>query len=485
MKQINNTKILRIAFGAPWNNVNPGLQHTLIGDLTLSNQFESLVSFYEDGTYGPMAAKEWIQSSDFKKLTFKIDTSRKFSDGVNLSAQHFKDSWERALKLEPKSANKSALDVLYKVEGYNDFENTSKLSGIRILDNETLEISFSTPFRMALEHLGGNRFSAFREVNGKFLGTGAFVIEELNSDNLVLRPNQQYSQRNINQINLSVVSTKDSIESLLNNTIDVLAYGIGSVVPSDIEKHKNLSVIVGQDAIHRSIYVNSAKGLFSKKEFRQALQYLSMKYYKENAGALGNTNLTAIDPQVFLPLQAGRLDSDLVEKVITKGKKYVRDLQLAAKKNPIKLLETEEYSLKPFLKACEIEISADSKILTKQELIKAIYKGDQADIMPGSFGVASGDPDGIYHVLGEKGAITSPMLANKAVSSILEEGRQIVEQDKIAPFYQKVSLVILDEAPIIHLGFNKSVAIYRNDKVDVKGRLLRRNAGHLHIFKAK
>ena len=49
----------------------------------------------------------------------------------------------------------------------------------------------------------------------------------------------------------------------------------------------------------------------------------------------------------------------------------------------------------------------------------------------------------------------------------------------------KVSLVILEEVPIVHLGFNKAVAIFRNDKIDVNTKILRRNEGHLHIFEVK
>lgn len=486
MKQDDEIKPLKIAFGSAWNSIHPGLQHTLAGDLTLSNQFEALVSFNQDGTYVPLAAKEWFQSDDYRKLIFKIDTSRKFSDGAYLSAQHYKDSWENALKLEPKSANKSALDVLYKVEGFKDFEKSGKLTGIQVINNETLEIRFVTPFRMALEHLGGNRFSAYKDVNGKFLGTGAYVMEEIESDHLRLTPNLHHPAHSKNQIELSVVTTEDSIQALLDGKIDVLAYGIGGSLPVDFEKYKNLSLIVGQDALHRAIYLNSNNNrLFHKKEFRQALQYLSMKYYKNNVEALGNRALTNVDPQVYLPLQGGRLDNELVEQKVNQGKKYVDEFRQAAKANPLILFETVEYSLRPMLQASEIELSSKSKILSRAEMIAEIYKGDQADLMPGRFGVASGDPDGMYHLLGEKGAIKPKMISNRIVSDALEEGRKIIHPAEVDPFYKKVNLTILDEAPIIHLGFNKSVAIYRNDIVNVRARIMRRNAGHLHIFEPK
>lgn len=486
MNNKNQHRSLKIAFGSPWKNIHPGLQHTLIGDLTLSNQFEALVGFNDNGAYVPLAAKEWTVSPDYKVLTFKIDTSKVFSDGVHLTAQHFKDSWEAALKLDPKSSNSSALDVLYKVEGFSDFSKSGKLSGVKAVDDETLELRFATPFRMALEHLSGNRFSAFREVRGKFIGTGAYLIEELGEDRLRLTPNDKYKDLAKNDVDLSVVTSKDSVQALLDGKIDVMAYAMGGTVSVELEKHKNLSWLVGQDALHRAIYPNAQKGrLFEKKEFRQALQFLAVKFYGANPSAMGNPNFTSVDPQSYLPMQAGRLDNSVAEQAIAKGEQFVSGLQEASKKNPVVLIETEEFSLRPMLEASGIAISEKSRVVPKSELISIIYSGQEADLIPGSFGVASGDPDGIYHLLGRNGAITSPMLKNEVVANLLEEGRKIVDQEQIAPFYRKVSLAILDEAPTVHMGFNKAVAIYRNDLVNVSGRILRRNEGHLHIFEAK
>ena len=77
------------------------------------------------------------------------------------------------------------------------------------------------------------------------------------------------------------------------------------------------------------------------------------------------------------------------------------------------------------------------------------------------------------------------MTNNEAVAKLLEQGREIVEKDKLDPFYKTVSRKILEEAPLVHLGFNKAVALYRNDRIKVEGELLRRNEGHLHIFEAR
>lgn len=59
---------IKIAFDGAWQSTHPGLQHTLIGDLTLSNQFEPLVGINENGAYVHLAATEWTISPNFKLL---------------------------------------------------------------------------------------------------------------------------------------------------------------------------------------------------------------------------------------------------------------------------------------------------------------------------------------------------------------------------------------------------------------------------------
>lgn len=486
MTNQNKPKEIKIAFAGTWKSIHPGLQHTLVGDLTLSNQFEALVGFNENGVYVPLASTEWSVSPDYKVFKFVIDTSRKFSDGVSLSAKHFKDSWEASLKLDPKSSNNSLLDILYKVEGFSDFEKSGKISGLRVIDDSTLEIHFSSPFRMALEQLSGNRFSAYREVDGKFLGTGAYVISEIGPELLRLTPNPYFAKPLKDSILLSTTRATDAVSDLASGKVDVVAYAMGATISNDLEKNSDLSTIVGQDALHRAIYTNSQKGhFFENKKFRQALQYLLYEYYKKSPEALGNPIYTKFDMQVYLPLQAGRIGDIEVESIINHGKQYVAQMLEAAKIHPPILVETKESSIKLILKSIGLEISPKSRVVEKSEIIDIIYKGEEADLIPGSFGVASGDPDGIYHKLGKSGAIASPMTNNMAVSELLEEGRRIIDKEKLDSFYKNVTAKILEEVPLIHIGFNKAVAIYRNDKITAEERILRRNEGHLHIFEAK
>jgi ABC-type transport system substrate-binding protein len=482
--QMEKENSLNIGIVGHWKSIHPGLQHTLVGDLTLSNQFEALVGYSENGTYVPLASKSWTISSDNKIFIFQIDTSRRFSDGVSLSASHFKNSWQTALKLTPKSSNNSLLDIMYKLEGFENFESTGDISGIVVNGESLLELHFKTPFRMAIEHLSGNRFAAFREENGRFLGTGAYTISEISTDTLKLEPNPFHPDTPQSGATLHSITPNSIADTLRSGQMDVVLYSMTSASISEDED--KIAIVPGPDALHKAVYLNSQKGrFFEKREHRQALQYLLSQHYQKNSHELGDQKYVSVDPQVYLPLQAGRISEAEVATLISEGEKHVEALLAAAKKNPPVLLEPQDSNLSDALRAVGLAISKESKKIGKGEIYQIIYRGEAADLVPGNFGVAMGDPDGIYHKLGAAGAITSPMTRNQKVEHLLEEGRSINDRAKLDTFYKNVSRVILSEVPLVHVGFNKVATIYRADKVIYHRELLRRNEGHVTVFSAK
>ena len=479
---------VRVAFGSPWKTIHPGLQHTLAGDLVLSNQFEALIGMNEFGAPVPLGAKSWEASEDFKTFTFHIDTSKTFSNGERLSARDFKRSWEEALALEPKSNNSSLLDIMYKIRGFSDFQKTKTLSGIEVVDDATLRVHFETPFRMALTHFLGNRFAAFKENGDKFFGTGKYVIDEKADHNLHMLPNpHDPDEKQLQPMDVYVVRTDEAVDRLLDGTIDVFAYGRGSSVAPTIKEKKNLTVVIGQEALHESTILNLLPGrFFHNQQYRLAMQYLIHKKLTGNPSLMGNTDYSTVDAQVFLQLQPGRIDDQELEKIIAEGERYVPDMIAATKRHPLVVFISEgDDWLIPFLKETGIAVSVESKKISPQERINIIYKTHEPDVIVAAFGVATGDPDGIYHRLGKSGAIMSPMSYSERVSHLLEEGRKLVKQDELDAFYQGVNRAILADVPFVHMGYSKAVAIYRNDLVEYDSKLLRRNEGHLHGFRLR
>lgn len=482
---------IRIALDRHWATLHPGLQHTRNGDLVLSNQFDALIGLNEAGAPTPLGAKSWATSDGFKTFKFSIDRNRRFSDGTKLSSYDYKRSWEEALRLLPKSANSSVADVMYFIEGYRDFRLKGELSGVRVVDEETLEVRFTQPMRLALDYLSGNRFAAFK--TGKhaeeFLGTGHYLIKEIGKNELLLTPNPfNADAADTPPVTLLYYSIDSAREALAHAEIDAIGYSAGDEVYLGGSLPSNVSAVIGQDAMHSVLYLNGMHNrVLSDQSLRQALQWFitdeATKKMPRDAELAGYFE---IDPQVFMPLQAGRLPAERVARNIELGKAYFDRLRDRTKAHPIKVWVSESTSwILSLLKEAGIALSPDSGIVDSRHRLDAYYKNFEPDVIALSTSVTNSDPDGIYHVLGKHGAIGSPIIERPTVVKLVEEGRQIADPELIPDHYGRVTDAILTEVPFIHLGFSKTVSLIRSDRLEIKEGTILRNQGHLHIFRRK
>ncbi len=476
--QGSNKKMITLKVGFPeyWGkNMSPSLQHTIYADALMGNQFEALVSIGPSGSIKPLAAKSWTVSDDKKSYTFKIDTERKFSNGMPLTAQVFKDSWEYGLSLPPKSANSSLQDILYRVVGYEDFKASGTLKGLQVIDKETFVVEFKESFRAALTNLAGSRMAAFVKSNeGRVLGTGPYVIEEDDNRKLNLKLNPHWSgPADFEKVQVEVINPSEAEQSLESGRIDVYTLAEHAKFANCLDGKTNVGCFSGNESRHIAMVLNSKPTrLFEKLEHRLALQALFYELFSDTNMPKNMKLRTVLDPQIFLPLQAGRIDERAAMEFVRKGTPFIEDFVKATKKRPIKIITATNDNLIKWVttKLSEkgVNFSEESGVIPMKDLAKTYYKSFDTDISLMTLSVASGDPDGIYHVLGANGSIASPMMFKKSSSKFLEEGRTVLDLEKIDPFYQKVTEAALAEVPFVHIGYLKTLMAYRKDRVKLK-----------------
>ena len=472
-----------------WGTLVPPLQHTACADAMLSNQFEPLVKVGSGGVIIPLAAKKWEVTNQFRTFTFKIDRTRRFSNGQKLSAHDFKRSWEHSLSLIPKSSNNSLLDILYRVEGYEDHQRTGEISGIIVKDDNTLIVNFKEPFRMALTHFSGNRFSVFQKIGDKYLGTGPYVITEISDKEAHLSQNKYSSiPPDFEKVIYHVIPYNEAKESLQSGRVDIFTFAEKADFDTCSGKNKQSKIeacfIGGSESRHSVLIVNGMKGrFFENPKYRKALQALVFKKLSTKALPPHVVSNLAIDFQVYLLFQKGRISEGEVEKIILEGEKYIDDFLEATKKNPIKVGSSKSSVwVVKFIKSLGLYLDENSGPIKSRDVTKEYYKTHESDILSLGLGVASGDPDGIYHALGKNGAITSPMTFRSQVTSLLESGRRLLDFNKIPGHYEQVTRSILREVPFVHLGFLRSKTAYRKDRIKVKKKVKLREDDRLIIF---
>lgn len=466
-------EVLKIGFPEHWGeNLSPSLQHTIYADAIMANEFEALVAIGPAGSIKPLAAVSWVTSPDKRVFSFKIDTTKKFSNGQPLTAQSFKDSWEYGLALPPKSANSSLQDILYKVVGYEDFQSSKKLSGLRVVDNETFQVEFKNPFRAALTNLAGSRMAAFVIEDGKMLGTGPYVIRENANDKLFLVANPHRNDTYFKAVSVEVVKPDVTHDALESGKID--AYGMAEQADfkNCLDDSTTIGCFAGNESRHIVLSLNSKPNrIFQKIEHRLALQALIYKTFLTNDLPESMKLKTVLDPQIFLPMQAGHIDNNEAMTIIAKGEPFIENFIKATAQHPIKFTAgTSDVLLnwiKKGLSSHGVKFSETSGIISMKELAETYYKKHDTDVLLMTMSVASGDPDGIYHALGAHGSISSPMLYKKETSALLEEGRKILDLERIDAHYKKVTRAALAEVPFVHLGYLKTLMVYQKTKVQI------------------
>lgn len=487
VKPEHGNRVIKIGFPAHWGTIVPSLQHTAYAEAILANQFEPLVRIGHDGTIIPAAAKSWSISSDYRVFTFKVDTSKQFSNGTNLKAHHFKNAWEHGVKLAPKSSNSSLLDILYKVEGASS--KSDDIKGLVVLDEETFQIHFKKPFRMALEHLTGIRMAAHLMDDEKYVGTGPYVILETGDNELTLTANTFHNP--VPSIKKAVIMRKsaDKASELLNNgEIDIYYFAQLASVEECLDESSKISCWMGQETHNATLALNGKPGtFFSNKKYRQALNYLvHSKLSTKTLPKYHRINKLKIDPQFYLPFQSGRLEGSEVSSYLNLGKKWIDEMIEATHKSPIRIITSEPvHWVQEMLEKEGMKFSGKSGWLSTPDRFKVFYKTCDTDILVGGVGVALGDPDGLYHALGKNGAILSPMVYRERVGELLEEGRILLDHSKLHDHYQKVSRAILEEVPFVHIGFAYGNIAYRKDIIEVELATRNRNADGIHLFKLR
>jgi len=245
-----------------------------------------------------------------------------------------------------------------------------------------------------------------------------------------------------------------------------------------------ISCFQGGASRHLTLIVNGKEErFFSNNNHRKAFQALIHNGLENGELPQHLTQSTTIDPQIYLPMQKGRLDESEAKAIIADGEKYIPAFLEATKKKPLKMYSTNtSLWLIEFVKSKGVTLSEDSGIYTGKRILEMYYKTFESDILAMGLGVFNGDPDGIYHAIGKDGAITSPMSVRESVTRLLEEGRKLLEPTEIDQAYKPVSRAALNDVPFVHLGFINSIMAYRNDIIKVKRELKNRHDDRLITF---
>ena len=246
--------------------------------------YSGLVTLGTDLQIAPDLAKSWTISDDGMKYTFTLRDNAKFHDGKKITASDFLWSFNRAAN--PSTTSTTAEDYLGDIIGVSDViaGKTDTISGIKMIDNQTIEINIDAPKAYFLAKLTYPVAFVLDKQNlsdpnwiEKPNGSGPFTLDEyLVGEKLVLKRNDNW-HKNIAKLDYVSMNLAGGSAMAMYENCEIDITGVGM---SDLERVLDPSNSLNKDVVVAPLdfsqyYIgfNLNEPPFDDIHFRQALAY--------------------------------------------------------------------------------------------------------------------------------------------------------------------------------------------------------------------
>lgn len=125
--------------------LDPAISGDMTSHLYISQIFSGLLQLDDDLKPVGDIAREWLVNEAGTTYTFFLQEDVIFHDGEAVEASDFKYSWERACR--PSTGSQTAATYLGDIVGVGKMMDGSadEISGIRVVDDHTLEVTIDSP----------------------------------------------------------------------------------------------------------------------------------------------------------------------------------------------------------------------------------------------------------------------------------------------------------------------------------------------------
>src|SRR5690625_4736896 len=135
------------------DTLDPAYSVAAVSGELIALLYDGLVGFDAEGRAVPGLAKEWTISDDNLTYTFYLVDNAYFHNGNHFTAADVKYSFERVLHPDTLSPREWVLDRIAGAQAFMAGE-ASEVTGIKVLDDYTVEITLEEPFSPFLTMLG-------------------------------------------------------------------------------------------------------------------------------------------------------------------------------------------------------------------------------------------------------------------------------------------------------------------------------------------
>lgn len=274
MAEETAVKAISFNIGQEPTTLDPGLNSGVDGTRVLTHLYDGLLREI-DHEMVPATAESYEVSDDGCVYTFKIREDAKWSDGVPVRAQDFEFAWKRVQ--DPVVAS-----------SYSWIFDSGNIESYRAIDDQTFEVTLTSPTPVFLSLLGNTTFMPLREdvityenggwaINPETVVTnGAFYMESYAAgDKLVMKKNENFynaEEVNIDEITaLMIVDQTTALTAYEAGQIDAIFAVPPAEIPRLLTEEINFAVFEGNSLNYYCF--NSTVEPFNDIRVRQAFSY--------------------------------------------------------------------------------------------------------------------------------------------------------------------------------------------------------------------
>lgn len=472
--------------------------------------FAGLVAQQEDGSYVPDLAESWDVSDDDLTYTFHLRDGLTFSDGTPLTA----DDVKFTLTLFNDPAFDGGIDFSkFGIVGGDDYKNgdADEISGIRVLDDRTVEIETETVSPLALSTLGGavlpehyygkdyrkGQLDYLRDLYAEPVGAGPYTLDRhVVGQEVRYLANEHYygGSPAVEHVIFKIIDSDNRLAAFENGDIDHSGFGTG---PETLQALQDLrfadtsSRTVGDIG---QIWINNRNPKFADTRVRQALhhgldrdQIVQAKYKGEGGVAdiyAAPTQWSFDDEGVttygFDPGRAGELLDDAgwtegADGVREKdGERLSLNYITTDPDDPVIPIATENYR--------DIGIDFTPEVLDSNT---AFARFNDLDYEAVSFRTDSlSDPDDAVSEFGtDDPKVNVTGYDNAPVRELVKDGQSTLDEDERQKIYSELYKELSQDPPTILVDYRRSITAW-NNHIDGTGDF-RTGAGDSSIALAK
>lgn len=358
--------------------------------------YQTLVKIDENGEVSPSIAKSWTFSKDFTEVIFKLD-SIAFQNGEVMTAEDIAYSISRHVWPSSKSLEKGLIQDC--IVGADSTKEGTTISGIKIIDKETISFKLIKPYRPFLQLLTTATFSIISRkshLSQKLVGSGPFKVVVFGSKSIELQKFENFNLATPKGNKISFLPFNDNqnaLKMINDETVDLVFLGLENSL--DEIHFKSIDIQRMDNPVFLHLFLNTKKNkLFQDPSFRLNLERLISGFVNRSKNRSSTQDIQQhLIPRGLLPLPYYSKKTIELSVDDFKAKTYssLKPLKILTTSNLLSHKFLNEFSA--FLISAGLENVIENK--NRIEYNKAALNSEEYDLVFGAYAADFPDIDGI------------------------------------------------------------------------------------------